>query len=144
MSFKPLYADQVLDGLKTCEIRTCFQELPSGSLVLIYASSPIKAFRGYIVVGETHHNVEYNVLQELIQRHECRIPRDNWLFVEKHYRGKENLLFFTIKSRRKFSNPVGLEKVKKIYPSFRPPISYVRVSRGFFEKILGLAGETTV
>jgi predicted transcriptional regulator len=138
MSFKPVYADQILDGLKTCEIRTCFTRLSRGDIVIVYASSPSKTIKGYIVVDKTYCPIEYRELKNLRKEHDCRIPEDNWRFVEKHYRGSSNLLFFTISYRKRFYREVKLEEIKRLIPSFKPPLSYEETSREVFNKIISL------
>ena len=139
MSFKPVYADQVLNGLKTCEIRTCFKRIHEDSIVLVYASTPVKTFKGYILVEKVHCPVRYDELSRLIEKYECRIPCDNWLYVEKHYIGSKRLLFFKIKDRVVFKREVKLIDVRKKYPWFTPPRSYTIISREFFDEIVFMA-----
>lgn len=47
MSVKPRYADAILDGRKTVELRRTRPNLPDGSLVILYSSTPTRAVVGW-------------------------------------------------------------------------------------------------
>ena len=46
MSIKPLFAEQILSGQKRYELRRRAGEISAGSLVVLYASNPVKAIVG--------------------------------------------------------------------------------------------------
>jgi len=141
MSFKPLYAKQVLTREKTCEIRTCFQKLKPGDIVIVYASNPVKAFLGYLLVGFSRR-CTYSEVLELIEEYKCKIPRNNWVFVVKHYHGRENLLFFTIGDTKIFRKKIRYETIRGLKPGFKIPYSYIRVEHEFFDTLLELVENT--
>lgn len=60
ISIRPKYADAILNGHKTVELRRTRPALGSGSVVLIYASSPDMALVGSAVVADivTHHPLD--------------------------------------------------------------------------------------
>lgn len=47
ISVKPRYAEGILDGTKTVELRRTRPSLPDGSLVLLYSSTPTRAVVGW-------------------------------------------------------------------------------------------------
>lgn len=47
ISVKPQYADAILDGRKTVELRRTRPNLPDGSLVILYSSTPTRAVVGW-------------------------------------------------------------------------------------------------
>jgi predicted transcriptional regulator len=47
ISVKPRYADAILDGRKTVELRRTRPNLPNGSLVILYSSTPTRAVVGW-------------------------------------------------------------------------------------------------
>src|SRR5436305_816248 len=51
LSLKPLYAEMLLDGRKTIELRRVKPAANPGSTVLLYASSPIKTLVGQAEVA---------------------------------------------------------------------------------------------
>jgi predicted transcriptional regulator len=56
MSIKPRFAEAILRGDKTLELRRKRPGLQPGTRVLIYASVPVKAVVGWFEVGQIHHS----------------------------------------------------------------------------------------
>lgn len=54
LSVRPRFADALLDGTKTVEIRRRRVRIPEASLCLLYASSPVRAVVGAARVRRTH------------------------------------------------------------------------------------------
>lgn len=54
MSIKPHFAEAILRGDKTLELRRKRPRLQPGTRVLIYATAPVKAVVGWFEVGEIH------------------------------------------------------------------------------------------
>lgn len=52
MSIKPKYANQIIDGKKTIELRRQRPDFSKGSLVIIYISSPLQAVMGAFTVSK--------------------------------------------------------------------------------------------
>lgn len=55
ISIQPRFANAILDGTKTIELRRTTPTLPPGALALIYSSSPTKALVGWATVDEIVH-----------------------------------------------------------------------------------------
>lgn len=51
LSVRPRFARALLDGTKTAEVRRRFPDVPVGTIVVIYASSPDMAVLGTMKVG---------------------------------------------------------------------------------------------
>lgn len=54
LSVKPQFALRLLSGHKTAELRRRFPALPRGTLVYLYASSPVRAVIGVLRVTQVH------------------------------------------------------------------------------------------
>lgn len=55
MSVRPIYASKIVDGIKTVELRRRFTKgAATGTVVLIYSSSPVQAIVGYAQIKEVH------------------------------------------------------------------------------------------
>jgi len=124
MSFKPLYALKIVRGEKDCEVRTYFGIVEQGDRVIIYASSPRRAFLG---VFEVHDVLvgDYNNVVWYLNRCCVMFDEDNWRFVEEHYaRSTRKLMVIKIGKVRVFPREIALHEVKSYIPSFRPPLSY--------------------
>ncbi len=128
MSFKPVYGEQILNREKDCEIRTYFGPIDPGDLVLIYESSPVKAFTGLFAVERVFVASAREAIEWL--RRECSMFDEvNWAFVEEHYaRSRRRLVVVSIDvdSVQRLPRAVTLEEVRKVVPGYRPPMSYRR------------------
>ncbi len=142
MSFKPLYARKIIDGVKDCEIRTYFGEIGSGDIVVVYASTPVKAVLGEFIVEDVAVGKFESVIEYL--RMCCRMfDEDNWRFVNEHYvSSKRKLIVIKISSVERYRNPVTLETLKRLVPGFRPPISYTYIDPELYAAIRGLGMDT--
>ncbi|MET1160800.1 MAG: hypothetical protein ABWW65_07560 [Thermoprotei archaeon] len=142
MSFKPIYAREVLDRLKTCEIRYCVRPFRENSLVIVYASSPIKAVLGYFRAGYTTCIKSFRELEELCRRLDCKIPRDNWEYVSERYRYSRRILLTVVKDPVYLDKTVKLSRIRLLIPGFNPPQSYkiLRPDDPIAIKLLELVG----
>ncbi|PPF41868.1 hypothetical protein C5B85_18275 [Pseudoclavibacter sp. AY1F1] len=61
MSIRPKFAESILNGTKTYELRRRFPDLERGTVVYLYASSPVKAVLGSFESDE----VRYDSVKEL-------------------------------------------------------------------------------
>jgi len=138
MSFKPVYAYQILSGLKTCEVRYCAARFNPGDRIIVYASKPLQAFVGELTPGGVYCGVCYSDLEELAGKHNCAFPSDNWSFVAERYRGRRRLLLFTVKAARAFPKPVPLSAVQALLPGYKPPVSYARAPEKLYELLKAL------
>lgn len=53
LSVKPRYARAILEGRKTVEVRRKFPEVPAGTVVVLYSSSPERAVLGTVRLKQT-------------------------------------------------------------------------------------------
>ncbi|NPA96009.1 MAG: hypothetical protein GXO32_00220 [Crenarchaeota archaeon] len=133
MSFKPIYAEQILRGMKDCEIRTYFGPIEPGEEILVYESTPVKAFTGLFSVREVFVGWASEAIEWLRQCCEL-FDEENWRFVEQHYVGsRRRLVVIAIErgSARRLPRAVPLAEVRRYIPGYRPPISYARDDRVF-------------
>jgi len=139
MSFKPVYAHQVLSGIKTCEVRYCAARFNPGDRIIVYASKPLQAFVGELTPGKVYCGVCYSDLEKLVGELNCMFPSDNWSFVAEKYRSMCRLLLFTVKAARAFSKPVPLSTVQATLPGYKPPVSYAKAPEKLYELLEALA-----
>ena len=140
MAFKPLYALKIVNRAKDCEVRTYFGNIEEGDLILIYASSPRKAFIGMFKVLDVVIGYYYDIVSYL--HTSCKLfDEDNWRFVEEHYsKSLRKLMVIKVGDVKVFPREAPLYEVRRYIPSYRPPISYVQASYeliSVLRKILG-------
>ena len=76
LSVRPRFADALLDGTKTVEMRRRPMRLHAGTLCLLYSSSPTRALTGALSVA----GVDHGTPDELWRRHGPRtaVTRDEY------------------------------------------------------------------
>lgn len=121
LSLRPRHADAILDGRKTVEVRRRRVSAPAGTIVLIYASSPVKAvvatarLRGSLVCSRDWAWEEFSE----------RLGLDRGEF-DTYLKGVDPCLLL-LENVRRLPSPLSLAALKEERP-FRPPQSYRYVS----------------
>ncbi len=139
MSFKPVYAHEIVDGVKDCEVRTYFSPLSSGDVVLIYSSSPEKAFIGEFVISNVITGYSKDIA--LYLRSKCKMFDEiNWRFFNERYAlSRRRLILLEIGDVIRYRRSVSLYEVRRYVTTFRPPMSYVYVDYSFVKLIRSLS-----
>jgi len=135
MSFKPLYAHEIISQVKDCEVRTYFGRLNNGDKVVIYSSSPEKAFIGEFTIYELYVGSYIDVCKYVERR--CSLFDElNWDFIKRKYStSRRKLVVIKISNVVKYSKPISLNEIKQYIPEFRPPLSYAVVPKEFIRLI---------
>lgn len=64
ISVKPKYADAILQGIKTVELRRTRPNLPAGSLVILYSSTPTRAVVGWAHLSGVREGTPIEIWEE--------------------------------------------------------------------------------
>lgn len=119
LSVRPKHARRILEGTKTIELRRICPRVGRGDLVLVYATSPVRA-----VVGSFR-------IDSVI----CESPEDLWArtgsdagvtqeqFAE-YFDGASLAVGIVISDPHPFSLPITLPYLRTFWPGFHPPRSY--------------------
>lgn len=119
LSVKPIFANRILSGAKTVELRRVRPSVTPGSLVLIYSTSPEMALLGSAEVAE------------LI----CGTPREVWGHVkekagvsraeyDEYFSGADTAIGIRLGAVRRLAQPISLRDLRKRWPWLKPPQSY--------------------
>lgn len=130
ISIKPKYADRILDGRKTVELRKRSARIEPGTRVLIYSTAPCCA-----VVGEARISFREQLqCEELWQRHgkSAAITLSEF---NDYYGDEEEGVAFGIEDVRRYPEPVSLNALRDADDGFRPPQSYMRMPL-FIERLI--------
>jgi predicted transcriptional regulator len=119
LSVKPRFADALLDGLKTVEIRRRRAHLADGSLCLLYASSPLRALVGVIRVRET----DTDTAEALWTRYGelAAISRAEF---DTYLRGSTRPCAIVIEAAVRFPHAIALAELRRRQNDFVTPQSY--------------------
>jgi len=141
LSIKPEYADKILAGKKTVELRRVRTRLEAGDLVLVYVTSPQQ-----ILVGSLE--VEQVITENFPQK-----KKDFWEQVKdkagithqdfkQYYQGASLGVAIFFKPKNIFNQPIKLTTLKKKLPAINPPQSYRYITDYEFKVITKLAEKT--
>jgi predicted transcriptional regulator len=119
LSVRPRFADALLDGTKTVEMRRRPMRLHAGTLCLLYASSPIRALTGALSVA----GVDHGTPDELWRRHSSRtaLTRDEY---NDYLDGRSTACALLVAAVIAFHTPVPLAELRRRSDAFVVPQSY--------------------
>ncbi len=124
ISIKPEYAQKILDGEKTVELRKTRTRLKTGDIVLVYVSSPQQVIAGFFEVEsiEIFENLskEKKYFWEKI-KNKAHIKQKDF---NNYYKSASIGVAIFIKKVHKFDNTAELIKLKQKIENFTPPQSY--------------------
>lgn len=119
LSLRPRFADAILSGVKTVELRRTEPKIRIPTRALIYASTPRRALLGTCVVP----SVESDRLAALWQVHGAGSGLDHKEFLD-YFEGLESGTALNLASPEPFSRPIALVELRSRPKGFRPPQSF--------------------
>ena len=119
LSVRPVFANRILSGAKTIELRRVRPHVTPGNTVLIYSTSPEMALLGSAQVAGILHGA----------------PRDVWAKVEKdagvsraeydeYFSGATTAIGIRLCAVQRLAAPIPLQELRERWPWLRPPQSY--------------------
>jgi predicted transcriptional regulator len=118
MSIKPRYAERIFAGSKAVELRRTRPHVAVGDLVLVYASSPVKALIGAFTIG----GVVSDDVSGLWERYSSTLGVSQEEY-DDYFAGAEVAHGLLVADRVNFT-AVPLDTLRR-RASFRPPQSYM-------------------
>lgn len=119
LSLRPRYAELLLAGQKSVELRRIRPVAPEGSLVLLYASSPAMTLVGQAEV----ERIEVAALDQVWRKHGLRtgISRAEY---DRYFMGSDQAVAILLTNIRRLERPRPLDDLRHRLNGFRPPQSY--------------------
>jgi predicted transcriptional regulator len=119
ISVRPRFAELLLNGTKTVELRRLRPAVGIGSPVLLYASSPTCALLGTGKIGE----VQVGTQDDIWLRHGARtgLSRDEY---DDYFRDSARAIAIVLARIRRLTRPVPLRELRHGREWFRPPQSF--------------------
>ncbi|MER7447545.1 hypothetical protein [Microbacterium sp. NPDC097977] len=115
---KPRYARALLEGRKTIEVRRRFPEVPAGTTVVLYASSPERAIVGTMTLANTARETPSRVWR--LHRHAIDIDRDA---LAVYLDGAEASTLLYMSHPQPWEHPVPLSALREAL-GLEPPQSF--------------------
>jgi len=119
MSIRPTYAEQIMAGTKTVELRRQRPNFAVGGLVVLYASRPVQALVGAFQLG----GLETDNPAELWPRiaHNADVAWDSY---RDYFRGATSAVGLHVGAKWIVKDTLSLREIRTEWPEFRPPQSY--------------------
>jgi predicted transcriptional regulator len=136
---RPRFADALLDGTKTVEVRRRPMRLRPGALCLLYSSSPTRALTGALSVACIDHGTP----DELWRRHGPRtaLTRNEY---DDYLDGRPTACALLVAAIVGFDTPVPLADLRRRSDAFVAPQSYRFLHDGELKMLLnGHSAEAT-
>lgn len=122
LSLKPRFAEAILDGNKTVELRRVMPRITIPTLALLYATGPTRSLVGTCIV----HSVARLPTGELWQRHGTKTALTRPEFDAYLANRNEGVALF-LEQPNRLPTPIPLQALRRA-DNFRPPqsLAYVR------------------
>jgi predicted transcriptional regulator len=135
LSLRPRFADLLLSGEKTVELRRIRPRAIPGMLVIVYAASPTRAALGTCVVED----IGSSTPTEIWRLHGARTGLRRAEFRD-YFANAKRAIAITVTHPRTFAEAVPLELLRSSWLGFQPPQSFRYVSANDVADLLALAG----
>lgn len=122
LSLKPRFAEAILTGVKTVELRRTEPKIETPTLALLYAASPMRSLVGTCIVT----SVRSADLVDLWHEHgqEANL---SYLEFQQYFKGVDAGTALTLAEPRAFNQRVPLQDLRAKREGFRPPQSFAYV-----------------
>lgn len=138
LAIKPRYALKILSGTKSVELRRSRpRDLREGSLVVLYASSPVKAVLGTAEVARVVTTTPAD-LWPLVSS-VAGVTRDEF---DTYFDGAAEATGIFVRTPEPTTDPYGLDEIRRDWPGFSPPQAF-RYLRSMGEWAVTLLSKVT-
>lgn len=119
LSLRPRFAELLLSGHKTIELRRMRPSVTEGAVVLLYASSPTMTLVGRAEVAAVH----VGDTEKIWRQHgsETGISRGEY---KSYFQGLDQAVAIELVNIRRLKRPRPLEDLRNQLAGFQPPQSY--------------------
>lgn len=115
ISIHPGYANAILDGTKTIELRRRIPELAAGTRLWIYATRPTAAVVGFAIIS----NVNRAHPRTIWRKHKDGAGVDHASFVE-YFQGAQEAVAILLAGVKRVG-PITIDELREIRDRFHPP-----------------------
>ena len=134
LSLKPRFAEAILAGVKTVELRRTEPKIVVPTRALLYGASPVRALLGTCIIT----SVQPLDLQALWREHG---PGAGLLYHEfqQYFEGVDVGTALTLTQPRAFSRRIPLQDLRAKPKGFRPPQSFAYVDTRTGDRLIQMA-----
>jgi predicted transcriptional regulator len=133
ISIHPRYADAILDGTKTIELRRKIPELTNGTRLWIYATRPTAAVVGVATISDVNRAHPRTIWR----RHRDGAGVDHTSFME-YFNGAQEGVAILLEAVKRVG-PIAIEELREIRNPFHPPQVLLRLTNAEAKALRRLA-----
>jgi len=122
ISIHPIYADAILAGKKTIELRRRIPELASGTRLWIYATQPTGAVVGFATIQEVSRAHPKTIWRK--HRNGAGVDHDSF---KAYFNGTKEAVAILLAVARRVG-PITMDQLREIRDSFHPPQVLMRLT----------------
>lgn len=119
LSLRPEYADLILCGDKTVELRRRKPDIQDNDIVILYAASPVKSILGTARVQSVVQGTVTGIWKEFGS--ETGITKRTY---ESYFDNSSDATAIKLRKTTRRSEPLTLNSIREIIEGFTPPQSY--------------------
>jgi len=123
LSIRQEYADAILDGRKTFELRRVKPDIRRGDRVVLYVTAPVSALCGHFLVDEVVTGSPTHIWGCV--RSDAGVTRRQ---VYDYLRDARSPCAIRVRDAYRFKNSMPVEGIRQAWTEFRPPRSFRYVS----------------
>lgn len=135
ISIHPSYADAILAGAKTIELRRRIPALTIGSRLWIYATRPTAAVVGVVTIQEVAKASPSTIWKT--HRSGAGVDRASY---RAYFKGAQEAVAILLTAAERVG-PISIEQLRRIRNSFHPPQVLMRLTNSEAEALNELARE---
>lgn len=135
LSLKPNFAEAILNGSKTIELRRTRPRISVPTEALIYATSPRCAVVGTCQVVEVLENTPLGMWRAHGRHASIRYPA-----YKAYFENCDTAYGLVIAEPRALEHPITLKRIRNAWRDFQPPQSFRYLSTATSDLVLAIAG----
>lgn len=134
LSLKPRFAEAILAGVKTVELRRTEPKIVVPTRALLYASTPLKALVGTCII----ESIRSADLTTLWDDYGSRSDLCHCEFLQ-YFAGVDRGTALTLTQPQALKHQIGLKALRAKPKGFRPPQSYAYIDTETGDEFIGMA-----
>ncbi len=119
LSIRPKFAELILAGEKTVELRRVRPRIIAGDKVLMYVSAPTMTLLGTVEVGNVTDGAPSSIWRKV--RGAAGVTKKEF---DSYFESATRAVAIAVRRPRLLPNPIGLEELKELFEGFHPPQSF--------------------
>lgn len=119
LSIHQQYAELILEGKKTVELRRRKPNVEAGDIVILYATSPMCSVLGTAEIKGITEDTPSAIWESCGKK--AKLPKENF---DVYFDASSTAVAISLKNHQRLDKPIPLSCLRKLLSNFSPPQSY--------------------